>query len=133
MKVPRRSRGRLRPPVGWATVAGVGSIAGIGFAVSILIATLAFTGTQLQEAKLGVPSTVLAAPALAWLVFRTAGLLRPGCRSAPCSAQRRSSPTSAPPSTPPATASAAPPARRSPSWSTATSSGLLRPGRARPP
>ncbi len=71
----RLSRGRLRPPVGWATVAGVGAIAGIGFAVSILIATLAFTGTQLQEAKLGVLSTVLAAPAVTWLVFRAAALL----------------------------------------------------------
>ena len=68
----RLSRGRLRPPVGWATVTGVGTIAGIGFAVSILIATLAFTGTQLQEAKLGVLSTVLAAPAVTWLVFRAA-------------------------------------------------------------
>jgi protein-disulfide isomerase len=71
----RLSRGRLRPPVGWATVAGVGTIAGIGFAVSILIATLAFTGTQLQEAKLGILSTVLAAPAATWLVFRAVGLL----------------------------------------------------------
>ena len=71
----RVSRGRLRPPVGWATVAGVGAIAGIGFAVSILIATLAFTGTQLQEAKLGVLSTVIAAPAVTWLVFRAARLL----------------------------------------------------------
>jgi len=69
------SRGRVRPPVGWATVAGVGTIAGIGFAVSILIATLAFTGTQLQEAKLGVLSTVVAAPAVTWLVFRAAALL----------------------------------------------------------
>jgi len=43
--------------------------------VSILIATLAFTGTQLQEAKLGVLSTVLAAPTVTWLVFRAAGLL----------------------------------------------------------
>ena len=71
----RLSRGRLRPPVGWATVEGVGTIAGIGFAVSILIATLAFTGTQLQEAKLGVLSTVVAAPAVTWLVFRAAALL----------------------------------------------------------
>ena len=71
----RLSRGRLRPPVGWATVAGVGAIAGIGFAVSILIATLAFTGTQLQEAKLGVLSTVVAAPAVTWLVFRATRLL----------------------------------------------------------
>ena len=71
----RLSRGRLRPPVGWATVAGVGAIAGIGFAVSILIATLAFTGTQLQEAKLGVLTTVVAAPAITWLVFRATRLL----------------------------------------------------------
>ena len=71
----RLSRGRLRPPVGWATVTGVGTIAGIGFAVSILIATLAFTGTQLQEAKLGVLTTVAAAPAVTWLVFRGAALL----------------------------------------------------------
>jgi protein-disulfide isomerase len=61
--------------VGWATVAGVGAIAGIGFAVSILIATLAFTGTQLQEAKLGVLTTVVAAPAVTWLVFRATRLL----------------------------------------------------------
>ena len=71
----RLSRGKLRPPVGWATVTGVGTIAGIGFAVSILIATLAFTGTQLQEAKLGVLTTVVAAPAVTWLVFRATALL----------------------------------------------------------
>ena len=61
--------------MGWATVAGVGAIAGIGFAVSILIATLAFTGTQLQEAKLGILTTVIAAPAVTWLVFRATRLL----------------------------------------------------------
>jgi Na+/H+ antiporter NhaA len=71
----RLSRGRLRPPVGWAAVAGTGMIMGIGFTVSILIATLAFTGAQLQEAKLGVLSTVLAAPVLTWLVFRATTLL----------------------------------------------------------
>jgi Na+/H+ antiporter NhaA len=71
----RLSRGRLRPPVGWAAVTGTGAIMGIGFTVSILIATLAFSGAQLQEAKLGVLSTVLAAPALTWLVFRATSLL----------------------------------------------------------
>jgi Na+/H+ antiporter NhaA/predicted DsbA family dithiol-disulfide isomerase len=71
----RLSRGRLRPPVGWAAVAGVGTIAGIGFAVSILIATLAFTGVQLQEAKLGVLSSAVGAPLMTWLVFRGAALL----------------------------------------------------------
>ena len=43
--------------------------------MSILIATLAFTGTALQEAKLGVLSTVVAAPAVTWLVFRATALL----------------------------------------------------------
>jgi Na+/H+ antiporter NhaA len=73
--VTRLSRGRLRPPVGWAAVTGVGSIAGIGFAVSILIATLAFSGIHLQEAKLGVLSTVLVGPLVTWVVFRAATML----------------------------------------------------------
>ena len=42
--VTRLSRGRLRLPVGWASVLGGGSIAGIGFTVSLLIASLAFHG-----------------------------------------------------------------------------------------
>ncbi|MGH3398742.1 MAG: Na+/H+ antiporter NhaA [Streptosporangiaceae bacterium] len=71
----RLSRGRLRPPVGWAAVTGTGTIMGIGFTVSILIATLAFSGLRLQEAKLGVLSTVLAAPVVTWLVFRATALL----------------------------------------------------------
>jgi len=71
------SRGRLRPPVGWAAVAGTGTIAGIGFTVSILIASLAFHGSQLQEAKLGVLSTTIAASAVTWLLFRGTALLPP--------------------------------------------------------
>ena len=71
----RLSKGQVRPPVGWAAVTGVGSIAGIGFSVSILIATLAFSGVQLEEAKLGVLSTVIAAPLITWLVFRATTLL----------------------------------------------------------
>ncbi len=73
----RLSRGRLRPPVGWAAVTGTGTIAGIGFTVSILIATLAFSGPQLQEAKLGVLSAALASSVITWLVFRATALLPP--------------------------------------------------------
>ena len=69
------SRGRLRPPVGWAAVAGGGMIAGIGFTVALLVATLAFTGTQLEDAKLGILSSGLAATALTWLLFRATSLL----------------------------------------------------------
>ncbi len=64
------SRGRLRPPVGWAATAGGGAIAGIGFTVSLLIAALAFEGAELKEAKLGVLSAAFCASALTWLVFR---------------------------------------------------------------
>jgi Na+/H+ antiporter NhaA len=71
----RLSGGRLRPPVGWAAVAGGGAIAGIGFTVSLLIAALAFHGVELREAKLGVLSAAVCASALTWLVFRATALL----------------------------------------------------------
>ncbi|HLY85022.1 MAG TPA: Na+/H+ antiporter NhaA [Gaiellaceae bacterium] len=61
--------GRLRPPVGWASVAGAGTIAGIGFTVSLLIASLAFHGVRLDEAKVGVLSSALLAAGLTWLLF----------------------------------------------------------------
>jgi Na+/H+ antiporter NhaA/predicted DsbA family dithiol-disulfide isomerase len=66
----RATRGQLRPPVGWAAVGGAGTVAGIGFTVSLLIATLAFRGDQLEEAKLGVLSAGIAATASTWVVFR---------------------------------------------------------------
>jgi Na+/H+ antiporter NhaA/protein-disulfide isomerase len=73
--VSRLSRGRVRPPVGWASVIGGGAIAGIGFTVSLLIATLAFSGVELQEAKLGVLSAALCAPVLTWIVYRVTRML----------------------------------------------------------
>jgi Na+/H+ antiporter NhaA len=71
----RVSRGAIRPPVGWAAVTGAGAIAGIGFTVSLLIASLAFHGTQLAEAKLGVLSAAVCASGLTWVVFRLTALL----------------------------------------------------------
>jgi Na+/H+ antiporter NhaA len=68
--VTRLSGGRLRPPVGWAAVAGAGTIAGAGFTVALLVATLAFNGSQLEEAKVGILSAVLGASLLTWLLFR---------------------------------------------------------------
>ncbi|MEK6271590.1 MAG: Na+/H+ antiporter NhaA [Actinomycetota bacterium] len=73
--VTRLSRSRLRPPVGWGALIGGGAIAGIGFTVALLIATLAFQGQQLQEAKLGVLTAALTASLLSWLVFRATALL----------------------------------------------------------
>ncbi len=71
----RLSRGRIRPPIGWGAVAGAGVVAGVGFTVSLLIASLAFHGTDLDEAKVGVLSAAAAAAALAWLVFRITAML----------------------------------------------------------
>jgi Na+/H+ antiporter NhaA len=71
----RVTRGRLRPPVGWAAVAGGGTIAGIGFTIALLVATLAFAGTRLEEAKLGILSAALGASTLTWLLFRATALL----------------------------------------------------------
>jgi Na+/H+ antiporter NhaA len=68
--ITRVSRGRVRAPVGWGSVIGGGAIAGVGFTVSILIATLAFHGPQLADAKLGVLSTLVGAPILSALVLR---------------------------------------------------------------
>jgi Na+/H+ antiporter NhaA len=73
--VTRLSRGRLRPPVGWAAVVGGGAVAGIGFTVSLLIADLAFRGATLEEAKLGVLSAALCAALATWLVYRATTLL----------------------------------------------------------
>ncbi len=73
--VTRLSRGRIALPVGWASTAGAGAIAGIGFTVSILIASLAFKGDELREAKLGVLTAALAAAILSWTVFRVTSLL----------------------------------------------------------
>ncbi|MEU8123565.1 Na+/H+ antiporter NhaA [Spirillospora sp. NPDC049024] len=75
--VTRLSRGRLRPPVGWAAVGGGGAIAGIGFTVALLIATLSFTGARLEEAKIGVLSAALGATVVTWGVVRATALLPP--------------------------------------------------------
>ena len=69
------TRGKIRPGVGWAAVLGAGTIAGIGFTVSLLIAALAFEGPELAEAKIGVLSAAVIASVLTWVVFRVTALL----------------------------------------------------------
>jgi Na+/H+ antiporter NhaA/predicted DsbA family dithiol-disulfide isomerase len=78
--VRRMSGDRLRPPVGWASVWGGGAITAIGFTVALLIATLAFTGTELEEAKIGILSAALLAPAVTWITVRVTLLLPPRAR-----------------------------------------------------
>ena len=73
--ITRLSRGKLRPPVGWAAVAGGGTIAGVGFTIALLIATIAFDGRRLEEAKVGILSAALCAALITWLVFRVTARL----------------------------------------------------------
>ncbi|QFG24388.1 Na+/H+ antiporter NhaA [Actinomadura sp. WMMB 499] len=53
------SRGRVRLPVGWGALVAGGTLSAAGFTVSLLIATHAFTGAALEDAKIGVLSTLL--------------------------------------------------------------------------
>jgi Na+/H+ antiporter NhaA len=66
----RFSGRRVSPPVGWGAVLGVGTVAGIGFTVALLIASLALTGPVLAEAKLGILTAGVCASGVTWLVFR---------------------------------------------------------------
>jgi Na+/H+ antiporter NhaA len=73
----RMSKGRLTPSAGWGAVAGTGAAAAIGFTVSMLISSLAFTGTTLGYAKLGILTGAVAAAVLTWAVFRIIAALPP--------------------------------------------------------
>jgi Na+/H+ antiporter NhaA len=66
----RFSGRRVSPPVGWGAVLGVGTVAGIGFTVALLIASLALSGPVLAEAKLGILTAGICASGATWLVFR---------------------------------------------------------------
>jgi protein-disulfide isomerase len=78
--VSKVTKRRLTPPIGWGAVVGVGAVAGIGFTVSLLIASLAFSGTELAEAKLGILSGAIGATLLTWVIFRGLNKLSPRTR-----------------------------------------------------
>jgi Na+/H+ antiporter NhaA len=73
--VTRISRGRVRPPVGWAAVLGGGTLSGIGFTVALLIAARSLDGDELDQAKLGALSAVVVSAVVTWIVYRLAALL----------------------------------------------------------
>jgi Na+/H+ antiporter NhaA len=62
--------GGLPRALSWPVIAGGGVVAGIGFTVSLLIASIAFQGQQLEEAKLGVLAAAVIASLGSWAVFR---------------------------------------------------------------
>ncbi len=78
--ITRLSRGRLQPPVGWAAVAGSGTISGVGFTVALLIAGRAFAGDELQQATLGALTAAVLASVVTWVVYRITALLPPARR-----------------------------------------------------
>jgi len=61
----------LRRALSWPVIAGGGTVAGIGFTVSVLIASLAFEGQgqRLEEAKLGVLAAAITSALIARAVF----------------------------------------------------------------
>jgi Na+/H+ antiporter NhaA len=73
----RLTKGRLEPLAGWGAVSGTGSAAAMGFTVSFLIASLAFGGTELDYAKLGILTALIAAGVITWAQFRLISLLSP--------------------------------------------------------
>ena len=79
--VSKATRGRLRPAVGWVATLGGGTLAGMGFTVSLLVVSVVFTGIELQEATLGVLTAAVLAALLTWLVFQIAGRLPPQTRA----------------------------------------------------
>jgi Na+/H+ antiporter NhaA/predicted DsbA family dithiol-disulfide isomerase len=67
------SRPRLRgsrPTISWPVLTAGATIAGVGFTVSLLIASLAFRGERLADAKLGVLAAAIVAPLAAWALVR---------------------------------------------------------------
>jgi Na+/H+ antiporter NhaA len=56
-----------RSPISGPVIVAAGLGAGVGFTVSLLVSSLAFSGVRLEEAKLGTLSTVILAPVLSWV------------------------------------------------------------------
>jgi Na+/H+ antiporter NhaA len=77
----RPAFGGLRRALSWPVIAGAGTVAGIGFTVSLLISSIAFDGQRLEEAKLGVLGAALVASLLSWAVFRVIAMVPPRVRA----------------------------------------------------
>jgi Na+/H+ antiporter NhaA len=60
----------LRLSLTWPVIVGGGTVAGLGFTVALLVATIAFSGEQLAEAKLGILGAAIIATLLSALIFR---------------------------------------------------------------
>ncbi len=72
--VATRMRG-VRLPVPWPPLIGTAAVGGVGFAVSLFIADLAFAGEQLALAKVGIIAAAIGASLLGFVIFRAIELL----------------------------------------------------------
>jgi Na+/H+ antiporter NhaA len=70
-----------RSPISEPVLAVAGACAGIGFTISLLVSSLAFTGERLDLARLGALSTVVLAPALAFALRQAIKLLPSSVRA----------------------------------------------------
>ena len=64
-----------RSPLSGPVLLAGGAVAGMGFTVSLLISTKAFSGQALDEAKLGALGTIIVAPIVAWVILRIVRLM----------------------------------------------------------
>ncbi|HEY4094660.1 MAG TPA: Na+/H+ antiporter NhaA [Baekduia sp.] len=71
-------------PLGWDELRGVALTAGVGFTVSLLIASRAFHGALLDQAKVGILATALISPALSVVALASVRrVVRRPCRTRP--------------------------------------------------
>ena len=66
----RRRLGGVPLTVPWPPLVGAGAVAGIGFTVALLVATISLHGRALTDAKIGILAASVMASLLAWAVFR---------------------------------------------------------------
>ena len=66
---------RVRLSIDWPARVGSAVVAGIGFTVSLLVASIAFEGRDLELAKAGVLASAVVAALGAWAVFRIIAVL----------------------------------------------------------
>jgi Na+/H+ antiporter NhaA len=70
-----------RSPISEPVLLAAGACAGIGFTVSLLVSSLAFSGERLDEARLGALGSVVLAAMFAWAVTRVARRLPSAVRA----------------------------------------------------
>ena len=70
-----------RSPLSGPVLLAGGAVAGMGFTVSLLISTKAFSGQALDEAKLGALGTIIVAPIVAWVILRVVRLMPDAVRA----------------------------------------------------